>query len=392
MKPYRGVSAITIYVDPCAARREILITEETAMILCRIKDGNVARLFLLLCGVGNKCSKDELCKTLAITTEELEKALNSLMELNLVSGVAQSLSGKGEDENSKVEKHQDPQMENDSNVFSSIKSEQEIQTQNTKTVDDIEKVSNENRASEMEKALSTSPKYTKEEIVTLSRSDRAFAQIVKEAEKTIKPMLTESDLRELMTIYGYFGLPADCVIMLLHFVSARTKAQTEGAKRASMLTVKREAYKWLDKGIITVELADKYISEEVRVQEVSFKIEALLGQDVYSNDERRLIKSWVELGYCEKTVTIAKEISETRLGEINLRYIGTIIKNWKKNKLNTAEEILQDEREKAASTTTSRNVKKRKPARKLAGADRELDEAELESFFEIQRRKDQSEI
>lgn len=282
-------------------RKSIVLPAETIEKLLDSNDKNAAPLYLFLCLKDCGIKTRELCSCLRITDKELESARAELLRLGLLFD--DGGDGEGSEDSETRER-------------------------------DIEAV----------KLRNGSPVYSKEEIIALKNDDKAFAQIIREASQVIKPLLTESDLREIMTIYSYFGLPADCFIMLIHFTAARAARQSDGTRRPSLLTVKKEAFRWLDRGITTARKADEFMREETRILGIVEEMEKAAGLPVYSNDDMRLLRSWAELGYRGEAVKIAADISKEKLGEIKLVYMGRIIKNWKSENLTDPADIMRAEK------------------------------------------------
>ena len=60
------------------------------------------------------------------------------------------------------------------------------------------------------------PEYTAEEIVSRTRSDGGFRDVLAECESVLGHALSGADTRTLFGIYDYLGLPADVIMVLLH--------------------------------------------------------------------------------------------------------------------------------------------------------------------------------
>lgn len=174
--------------------------------------------------------------------------------------------------------------------------------------------------------MQTAPTYSTAEVTALATADMAFAQVVREAEKVLNPCLGESDLKELMTIYRYFGMPAECMILLLHFTAARTARQT--GRRLSLATVKREALRWIENDIMTPEAAERFVQRETQIMDTVEQMEKVVGLQNYSTEEKRLFRTWAEMGFDEQVVAYARDITLQRIGELQLKYTGSILKSW----------------------------------------------------------------
>ncbi len=227
------------------------------------------------------------------------------------------------------------------------------------------------------------PGYTAAEAAALITSDMAFAQVVREAEKALNPCLSESELRELMSIYRYFGMPAECLILLIHFAAARSARQS--GRRPSLATVKREAMRWLENGVTTPEAAERFICEENRLYEVVKRMEKAVGFQAYKTDERRMLRSWAEMGFDGEAVALAREITVKRLGEMQLKYAGSILKGWKEAGLTKAEDIVAYEARRAREHEEAKQAYEKRAGKKRApAASGSFSAAEISAIQEIQ--------
>ena len=242
----------------------------------------------------------------------------------------------------------------------------------------------EDRLAEMKRQSRSEPGYTAAEVTALVTSDTAFAQIVREAEKVLNPCLNESDLRELMTIYRFFGMPAECVILLLHFTAAR--AARQGGRRPSLAAVKREALRWLENGVVTPEAAERFVCEENRLYDVVERMEKAAGLQAYKSDERRLLRSWAEMGFDGDAVALAREITVKRLGEMQLKYAGSILKSWKDARLTDAAAIAAYEAKREQEHAEAKLAYDKRAGRKRApAASGGFSAAERSAIQEIQK-------
>lgn len=315
-------------VTAVGAGREsgIVLPAKTLERLIHVENGAALRLYLLLCQ-GNALDSEVICRRLAISQAELEAAEACLISHGLASRAAE------------------PKESRD-------------------TARDRE----------------SAPVYTREEIASLKNGDMAFSHIVYETERLIKPLLNESDLRELMTIYSYYGMPADCFITLIHFVAARTASQNDGTKRPSLLTVKKEAYRWIELGITSVEKAEEFVASELALSKRVAEFEKVLGLTAYSNDDRWMLRGWAELGFDADAVKLGSEICVKRKGEVILVYINRILRSWKRDGLTDAAEIAKRELAAEHERDQNRTAAARRGGKRPIQGDRELSQAEREAL------------
>lgn len=234
--------------------------------------------------------------------------------------------------------------------------------------------------------MQTAPTYSTAEVSELVTSDMAFAQVVHEAEKVLHPCLSESDLKELMTIYRYFGMPAECIILLLHFAAARTTRQT--GRRLSLSTVKREALRWMENDIMTPEAAERFVRRETQIMDTVERMEKVIGLQNYSTEEKRLFRTWAEMGFNDQVVALAKEITLQRIGELQLKYTGSILKSWKDAHLNGLDAIHAYESQREKEYEQARMAAEKRRARKQStsapSASGSFSSAERTALQEIQ--------
>lgn len=327
----RGVAAMAITAVGAGRESGIVLPAGTVERLLHVDNGVALRLYLLLCQGANNLDNDTICRRLGVTDEELAKAESCLISHGLASRASQNPCN-----------------------------------------------------SEMTRDRESVPVYTREEIASLKNGDMAFSHIVYEAERLIKPLLNESDLRELMTIYSYYGMPADCFITLIHFVAARTASSNDGTKRPSLLTVKKEAYRWLELGINCVEKAEEFVSAELALTKKVNEFEKLLGLSAYSNDERWTLRSWAELGFDSDGVKLAADICIKRKGEIIIVYINRILRGWKNKGFTDAAQIAKIELAADIEREKAKTAAARRGGSRGVNSERELSSAEraaLDSLF-----------
>lgn len=319
-------------VTAVGAGREsgIVLPAGTVERLIRVENGAAIRLYLLLCQ-GAVLDSAAICQRLGINDCELECAEACLISHGLASRASE------------------PRCDRD-----------------------------------MARDRESAPVYTREEIASLKNGDMAFSHIVYETERLIKPLLNESDLRELMTIYSYYGMPADCFITLIHFVAARTASQNDGTRRPSLLTVKKEAYRWLELGITCVEKAEEFVAAELALSKKVTEFERALGLPALTNDDRWTLRGWAELGFDAAGVKLASDISKKRKGEIILAYMNRILRGWKRDGLTDASEIARREQAAEHERELNRTAAARRSGKRTVQTDRELSQAEraaLDSLF-----------
>ena len=207
------------------------------------------------------------------------------------------------------------------------------------------------------------PDYTAADIV--SRSDKTFTAVVQEAQRVLGHALSTPDLKKLFGIYDYLALPAEVIMLLLHYCVANA-----GGRLPSMRFIEKEAFAWYNREIRTLEQAEAYIEARRQQREQSAEVARRLGiaGRELSAGEKRYIASWLELGYTPELIAIAYDRTVTSTGALKWGYMNKIIQSWHEKKLFTAEEIEEKD-------------SRRRPAQIKKGPDRPVDLSDLKSLL-----------
>ena len=184
------------------------------------------------------------------------------------------------------------------------------------------------------------PEYTAEDIVLRSKSDERFSVILSEAKRVFARNLNSSDMKMLFGIYDYLALPAEVILELLNYC-AETAAEKGEGKRPSPRSVEKEAYRWANREILTLEQAEEYIREQKSLRESVSLIKNALGirSRELTPTEAKYISSWLNMGFGEEAILIAYDRTVTSTGALKWPYMNKIICSWHEKKLHTPQEI-----------------------------------------------------
>ena len=136
------------------------------------------------------------------------------------------------------------------------------------------------------------------------------------------------------------GLTPDVIILLVCY--CKEEARKKGRKHAPGLhQIEKEAYKWADMGIDTMEEAAAYVKQQqLRYSQIGRIMEILQirGRNL-TTPEKRYIKQWLEMGFEEETIGLAYERSCLNTGGLAWPYMNKILLSWHEQGLHTAQEI-----------------------------------------------------
>ena len=184
------------------------------------------------------------------------------------------------------------------------------------------------------------PRYTEEDVIRAMDTDMDFRALRGEIQRLLGKNLTTEELRILIGFVRYLGLPSDVIVLLV--CHCKDEARKLGSKRnPSLLRIEKEAYKWAEKGIDTMEEAAAYVQRQSqRFSQVGRIMELLQirGRNLTA-PEKRYMKQWLEMGFEEEAIGLAYERSCLNTGGLAWPYMNKILTSWHGQGLHTVQEI-----------------------------------------------------
>lgn len=189
----------------------------------------------------------------------------------------------------------------------------------------------------------TLPEYRAAELARRSREDERFAAILAEAQRVMGRALSSVDMKTLFGIYDYLALPADVIMLLINHVGKQYSERYGTSRRPSARALEKEAYRWANREILTLEQAEDYIRAlAARKTALAEAKEAMgiAGREL-TKTETEYISSWLDMGYDAQSIAIAYDRTVTNTGALRWSYMNKIISSWRDSGLFTPEEIEQ---------------------------------------------------
>ncbi len=209
--------------------------------------------------------------------------------------------------------------------------------------------------------LGERPAYSETDVVRAMDHDGEFQHLYGEIQHLMGRALNTEELKILLGIIRYLGMPAEVVSLLVRYCQER--ARRKGSTRApSLRTIEKESYAWAERGIDTMEEAIAYVqSQSIRYTRLGRLMELLQirGRSLTAAEER-YAQQWLDWGFDEDAISIAYERTCLNTGGLNWAYMNKILSRWQEAGLLTAQQIKAGDK---------------KPVPK--GASGELGEAEL---------------
>lgn len=188
------------------------------------------------------------------------------------------------------------------------------------------------------------PRYTEEDVLA-AQQDMDFVSLRRELERILGKVLVTEELKMLLGIIRYLGMPTEVTFMLVCYCRDRAK-QKEQPRLASLHNIEKEAYAWAAQGIYSAEDAAAFIQKQ-NIRDT--KLEKLKG--ILQIQGRRLTQAedkyasaWVEMGFAEDALALAYERTCLNTGGLRWAYMDKILQRWHEAGCHSAQQVLQKDK------------------------------------------------
>lgn len=192
------------------------------------------------------------------------------------------------------------------------------------------------------------PEYTSADINReLENETSSFPALVAEVQKRLGKVLSTNDLKCLYTIYDFTGLPAEVILLAVSWTIEEHQRKYGPGRMPRLPQIQREAIRWKERGVDTVEGAEAHLKRLALLRERSTQILALL--DIRDRPpvarEKEYITAWLEMGFEDKVIRRAYEETVLKKGGLNWAYMNAILKSWHQKGLHNQEQLKNAERQ-----------------------------------------------
>lgn len=185
------------------------------------------------------------------------------------------------------------------------------------------------------------PEYRTQDVSRRSMEDPAFRSLVDEVQKLLGRILSSADVKKLFGIYDALALPPEVIMMLVTYCKEQSRERYGRERTVSFAAIEKEAYIWVNREIVTLEQAERWIHEQNRRKDILSELKKELGirDRDYSKTEREYLINWIDLGFPAESIAIAADRTITNTHKLSWSYMDTIIRSWHGRSLHTPEEI-----------------------------------------------------
>lgn len=176
-----------------------------------------------------------------------------------------------------------------------------------------------------------------EQISDAMTNNKALADLCSLSQDIIGKTLKNKDIETLYWFYDELGLSPEVITMLLEYCVSKDKR--------NMNYIEKVAISWHEKGIVTIEAANKLITDEKEKSSYIYSLKKLFGIDNrnLSKTEETFLKKWKdELGMDENMVALAYEYCVMHTGKLSFPYMNSIIERWHKIGIRTIVDAKKD--------------------------------------------------
>ncbi len=200
------------------------------------------------------------------------------------------------------------------------------------------------------------PAYTEQNVMDALHNEPSFRSLYGEVQRRLGRSLTTEELKILLGLVRYLGLPEDVICVLVSYCQDRAR-QRGSLRNPALRTIEKEAYAWAEAGIDTMEAAAGFIhSQNVYRSRLAglMRILQIHGRSLTPGEEK-YARQWLEMGLQEDAIALAYERTCMNTGSLNWAYMHKILTRWQEAGFHTAEDVKLGDR-KPDKNTGSRSL------------------------------------
>lgn len=184
------------------------------------------------------------------------------------------------------------------------------------------------------------PNYTEKDVMEQLGGDEDFRSLCGEVQRRLGKVLSTEELKILLGMVRYLGLPGDVICVLISYCQDRAR-QRGNMRNPSLRMIEKEAYRWAELGVDTLAESAAYIqNQNVYHSRVSGLLRTLQirGRNLTAGEEKYL-RAWVEMGFADDAIAQAYERTCLNTGGLNWAYMNKIMLRWHEAGLHTAAQV-----------------------------------------------------
>ena len=191
------------------------------------------------------------------------------------------------------------------------------------------------------------PSYSETDVLDAMDHDNAFRLLYGEVQRLLGRNMNTEELKILLSFTRYLGLPEEVISVLVSY--CRDRSRQKNGRNPSLRAIEKEAYRWAEQGIDTLEEAAAYIqSQNVRASRLSELMRTLqIRGRALTQAEEKYAAAWLEMGFADGVIQMAYEKTCLNTGGLNWNYMNKILSSWHASGFKTVEQIKSGDRKTA---------------------------------------------
>lgn len=199
------------------------------------------------------------------------------------------------------------------------------------------------------------PMYTEQDLVRAQKSG-SFPRLLGEVQRRLGKVLSTEECKILLSVHDYLGMSEEVISILVCYCIQRARAKGN-SRNPSMHAIEKEAYRWADLGIETMEEAASYmqlqLERQSKVGQVQQKLQ-LTDRRLTAGEEKYILQ-WLDWGFGLQEIGKAYEKTCMNTGSLKWPYMNSILKSWHEQGLHTVDTINAGDKAPAAAAAAVSN-------------------------------------
>lgn len=183
------------------------------------------------------------------------------------------------------------------------------------------------------------PCYSEQDVLRAMNESGDFKSFYGEVQRQMGRTLNTEELKILLGIIRYLGMPTEVVSVLICY--CKDRARQKNLRAPSLRSIEKEAYAWAEQGIDSLEEAASYIQRRnLRESQLGEMMNVL---QIYGRKltpaESKYAERWIEWGFQMDAIAMAYERTCINTGGLNWPYMNKILSRWQEMGLMRAEDV-----------------------------------------------------
>lgn len=186
------------------------------------------------------------------------------------------------------------------------------------------------------------PQLKRSDITQYINEGGDVAGLLNEAQMIKGRSLAYNEQELIINMHEYFGLPAEVVVYILQYYYTKRK----NGEAVGTAYVEKIAKNWADEGITTALAADEKMQELEMSDKQWSEIIVMSGlrHKTPTISQREMVSRWCG-EFSMTMISIACDIMKENTEKPTLKYVDTVLKNWKKKGIATPEDVKKEAQE-----------------------------------------------